>query len=177
MTMRLQKTLAVMDEKMQSCRQKIISRQTGLVHVAKSFEICFIGENFGAPCNLMKRVSRVSTSELSSGCFRKYKPGVVVLYGTAKVQPVGRSAHVGTGEQAYRDDAETPQHEIVAQVAESKFQMELPDARTTTSFQRLQTLAQHIDFLHGQRRFYCSWSNNIFWRFFYVISRTETVVA
>ena len=167
---RLKESLGVTEGEIQSCREKLTSKQWCQADVVEALEESLVGNNSDAPCSLTEAVR----ARHSKGCPEggMGKPNPVLLYLVRGPQPAwtkrpcweGRPGHSAMKPRLRRLEAwrEEP----------------LPTLKWTcrmceAEFPNVETLDKHIDLLHGQYRFYSTWLAGAYSQCPYVPSPTE----
>jgi hypothetical protein len=150
MAMRLQEAHGVMEEEIQSCRDKVISKQWSLANVAKALERCLIGENSGAPCSLVEHVCK-HPQACPQDVSEETNP--VWFYFTTGPQAAWTQRPCWEGGPGH--SAMKPRLRNM----ESWRKLPLPTLKWTcrmceAEFPNVETFDKHIDLLHGQYRFF-----------------------
>ena len=79
MSVRLQEALAIMDEEIEACRKKVMSKQWNLVDVVIALEGLLLGENCGAPYSLAEHMSSHCGTDCPAGGTQDMNPVMVYL--------------------------------------------------------------------------------------------------
>jgi hypothetical protein len=170
MAARLQEAFGVTEDEIQSCRERVTSKQWNFVDVAQALEDCLIGKNSGAPCSLTEYVCSHHAKACPEDDVGETNP--VLLYLTTGLQPAwtqrpcweGRPGHSAMKPRLRKQELWRKQPLPT---------LKWPCRMCEAEFPNAQTLDKHIDLLHGQYRFYSTWLGGTYSQCPYVVSPTE----